>query len=94
MYADMSDVIVREMMALRATCDPMLINERRMVTPRETITEFRGMFHPGVTCQNIQLGLFEIFHFLVGLHMRRRMRMECPHPERKTIAVAKLWPLP
>lgn len=63
MYADMSDVIVREMMALRATCDPMLISERRMVTPRETITEFKGMFHPGVTCQYSQLELFQIFGF-------------------------------
>jgi len=37
-------------MALRASVEPMLIRERRIVTTRETRTAFRGMFHPGVTC--------------------------------------------
>jgi hypothetical protein len=49
MYADINDVIVREMMAVRATWEPMLISESSMLTARETMTEFKGMFHPGVT---------------------------------------------
>ena len=36
-------------MALRATVEPMLMRERRMVTIRETITAFRGIFQPWVT---------------------------------------------
>lgn len=49
MYADSRDVIVSEMTAFRATWDPMLIIDSRIVTMSETITEFRGMFQPGVT---------------------------------------------
>lgn len=49
MYADINDVIVREMMAVRATWEPMLISESSMVTASETMTEFKGMFHRGVT---------------------------------------------
>jgi hypothetical protein len=41
--------MVKETIAVRATDEPMLIRERRIVTARETMTEFRGMFHPGVT---------------------------------------------
>lgn len=40
---------VREMMALRATEEPMLINESAMVTKRETRTALRVIFQPGVT---------------------------------------------
>lgn len=58
-YAERSEVIVNEMTAFRATWEPMLIIDSRMVTARETITELRGMFQPGVTCQRGQLGLFE-----------------------------------
>src|SRR5436190_13370462 len=36
-------------MANRATVEPILIKERRIVTPRETRTALRGMFQPGVT---------------------------------------------
>ena len=50
-YADNRDVIVREMTAFRATSDPMLIIDSRIVTTRDTITEFKGMFQPGVTWQ-------------------------------------------
>lgn len=49
----MSEVMVREMTALSATWEPMLIRERRIVTPNETITELRGMFQPGVTCDDL-----------------------------------------
>lgn len=40
-----------ETIAARATVEPMLISERRIVTIRETRTEFSGMFQPGVTCR-------------------------------------------
>lgn len=59
MYADSNEVIVSEMTAFRATLEPMLMRESRMVTPNETITEFSGMFHPGVTCYYSQLCLFQ-----------------------------------
>ena len=36
-------------MALKATVEPMLMRERRIVTTRETRTALRGMFQPGVT---------------------------------------------
>ena len=36
-------------MAFRATVEPMLMRERRIVTTRETRTALRGMFQPGVT---------------------------------------------
>jgi hypothetical protein len=49
MYADNNDVIVSDMTAFRATWDPMLINDRRIVTMSDTMTELRGMFQPGVT---------------------------------------------
>lgn len=49
MYDDRSDVIVKEMMAFRATVDPMLMRESNIVTTSDTKTAFNGMFHPGVT---------------------------------------------
>lgn len=36
-------------MAFRATSEPMFMSERRTVMTRDTITELRGIFHPGVT---------------------------------------------
>lgn len=48
-YADNRDVIVSEITALRATSDPMLIIDSSTVMTRDTITELRGMFQPGVT---------------------------------------------
>jgi len=41
--------MVRELIALRATVEPMLMRDRRMVMIRETKTALRGMFHPGLT---------------------------------------------
>lgn len=37
-------------MAVNAAVEPMLIKESRAVITRETRTEFKGMFHPGLTC--------------------------------------------
>ena len=37
-------------MAVNAAVEPMLIKESRAVIARETRTEFRGIFHPGLTC--------------------------------------------
>jgi hypothetical protein len=48
-YADNRDVMVSEMTAFSATCDPMLIIDSSTVMTRDTITELRGMFQPGVT---------------------------------------------
>ncbi|GMF71686.1 unnamed protein product [Aspergillus oryzae] len=48
-YEDISDPIVKVTIAKRAVVEPMLINDRRTVTIRETITALSGMFHPGVT---------------------------------------------
>ena len=40
----------REPMALKATVEPMLIKERRVVIRKVRRTAFRGMFQPGWTC--------------------------------------------
>ena len=48
-YADKRDVMVSDMTAFRATSDPMLIIDSSTVMTRDTITELRGMFQPGVT---------------------------------------------
>lgn len=42
--------MVNETMAVNAAVEPMLIKESRAVIARETRTEFKGMFHPGLTC--------------------------------------------
>ena len=42
-------------MALNATVDPMLIRDKRVVIVNVMRTEFRGMFHPGLTFQTIQV---------------------------------------
>lgn len=49
MYEDIIAPIVRVTIARSAVVDPMLINDRRTVTAKETITAFKGMFHPGFT---------------------------------------------
>lgn len=36
---------------MKATVDPILIIERRIVMTSDTITALRGMFHPGLTCE-------------------------------------------
>ena len=36
-------------MAFKATVDPILIRESSMVTSKDTITAFSGIFQPGVT---------------------------------------------
>jgi hypothetical protein len=41
--------MVRELIALRATVEPMLMRERRMVMRSEMKTALRGMFQPGLT---------------------------------------------
>ena len=46
----MREATPREAMALKATEEPMLMRERRMVMARETRTELRGMFWVGLTC--------------------------------------------
>lgn len=42
--------MVNETMAVSAAVEPMLIKESRAVIARETRTEFKGIFHPGLTC--------------------------------------------
>lgn len=54
-YEMRSDTPPSELMALRATEDPKLMQERRHVTTKETRTARTGRFHPGVTCGNQQL---------------------------------------
>ena len=41
--------MVSELIALRATVEPMLMRERRMVMTREMKTALRGIFQPGLT---------------------------------------------
>jgi hypothetical protein len=41
--------MVSELIALKATVDPILIKDKRAVITRETMTALRGMFQPGVT---------------------------------------------
>jgi len=42
-------VVAIEPMALNATLEPMLINERRAVMIKVSRTALRGMFQPGLT---------------------------------------------
>lgn len=47
MYEERSAATPRDMIAFKAVLDPILINDRRIVTHRETTTAFNGMSHPG-----------------------------------------------
>ena len=38
-------------MALNATVEPMLIRDRRVVMRKVIRTELRGIFQPGLTCE-------------------------------------------
>ena len=49
MYDERREATPREAMALKATVEPMLIMDKRIVMQRETITEFKGIFQPGLT---------------------------------------------
>ena len=49
MYEEIRDAVPREAMALKATVEPMLIRERRIVMRKEINTAFNGMSHPGRT---------------------------------------------
>ncbi len=44
----------KELIALRAVLEPMLMQESKAVMQKETSTARRGMFHPGVTFQRRQ----------------------------------------
>ena len=48
-YEETSDEMVRVIMALSAAVEPMLMSESNIVTTSDTMTAFKGMFHPGVT---------------------------------------------
>lgn len=45
----MRDATPREAMALKATVEPTLMRDKRMVMTKETRTEFKGIFQPGLT---------------------------------------------
>ena len=47
------ETVVRERMAFRATEEPMLMRERRMVTRKERRTALRGMFQVGMIWDGI-----------------------------------------
>jgi hypothetical protein len=49
MYEDIIAPIVRVTMASSAVVEPILMSDKRIVTTRETITAFKGMFQPGFT---------------------------------------------
>lgn len=48
-YEERIETPPRELMAFRATEEPMLMQESSELTTRETQTARRGMFQPGVT---------------------------------------------
>lgn len=64
MYEETREPMVSEMMALKATVDPMLMSESRIVTMRDTRTALRGMFQPGVTFTS-----YVSFHYRGGSYM-------------------------
>ena len=49
-YVDSSALVAIELMALKATVEPMLIRERSVVVRKVSKTELRGIFQPGFTC--------------------------------------------
>jgi hypothetical protein len=50
MYVDSSALVAIELMALKATVEPMLIRERSAVKRNVSNTELSGIFQPGFTC--------------------------------------------
>jgi len=55
MYVPRIAETAREPIALNATVEPMLIRDRSVVMVNVMRTEFRGMFQPGLTCQESRL---------------------------------------
>lgn len=53
MYVDSSALVAIELMALKATVEPMLIRERSVVKRNVSKTELSGIFQPGLTCFNL-----------------------------------------
>jgi len=49
MYVARRAETAREPMALKATEEPMLIKDRRVVIKKVTRTAFKGIFQPGLT---------------------------------------------
>ena len=49
MYDDNIAATLRETRAFNAIVEPMLMSERSVLMIRDTITELRGMFQPGLT---------------------------------------------
>lgn len=50
MYVDIKDTVALELMALKATVEPILMSERRQVISHVSRTALRGIFQPGLTC--------------------------------------------
>ena len=48
--------MVREMIAFRATAEPMLMREMATPEANETQTAFKGTFQPGLTCWMLIVG--------------------------------------
>ena len=48
-------MVALELIALKATVEPMLIKERSVVMSHVSKTELRGMFQPGFTCYYVSL---------------------------------------
>ena len=91
MYEERSDEMVKEMMAFSAAVEPMLMRESNVVTTKETMTAFKGIFQPGVT-YNICKPTSAFQGFLC-LHMRALARKASHHLERRTKSDARLWRL-
>lgn len=77
-------------MALKATLEPMLIKERRVVTRSEIITEFRGIFQPGLTCRN-EMSSADVGEIDESLRMKGKGRMACHRLERRRRAGEMRW---
>jgi hypothetical protein len=58
MYVASKAETASEPIALKATVDPMLINERRQVMTKVIMTAFKGIFQAGFTWQYLLLVLF------------------------------------
>ena len=49
-YVDSRETVALELIALNATVDPMFIRDNKQVISHVSMTAFRGMFHPCLTC--------------------------------------------
>lgn len=90
-YEDRSEATPREAMALKATVEPMLIMESKIVTKSEIITAFKGMFHPGFTYRGDMSPSGSVRREEVCLRMKGMQSMAYRHLGRRQRAGEMRW---